>query len=357
MMNQKVKELSLTHTHFSNPIGKDEENYSSAHDIAKIMEYCLKNKTFKEIISTNYYKYDDLDIEISGPLYGSLEKYGIDLSIVNGAKSGYTTEAKHCLVSYSEAKDTKYIVVTNQANDYKELLNDTFNIYNYFYTNYDYFNYDIDFNIDIENGKESKYSVKLSPKLYLNKDFDQSLITYKYNGTKKITFLKNKGDKLGSVSIYYDKDLIKTVDVKLNSDLKFKSKAYTKVIISFIIILIVLVLAILGLFKFKTKKNKKVKTITNVKVQPKTDNFTILKTTTNIKLFFETIKKINNSEKEKIEHDFIDRCFKNIDFKNEKDLKKLNEDLKTHKEEMCTTTVKYYNTLFKYCIKKYINNN
>jgi D-alanyl-D-alanine carboxypeptidase len=68
-MNQKVKELGLVNTHFSNAVGKDENNYSRVYDIGKIMEYCIKNKIFKEIISTDKYYIDRLDLQINGPLY------------------------------------------------------------------------------------------------------------------------------------------------------------------------------------------------------------------------------------------------------------------------------------------------
>ena len=94
LMNQKVSELNLKNTHFSNAIGKDEGNYSSVHDIAMIMEYCLKNETFKEIISTPMYYIDRLDLQINGPLYKQDIKYNLDLSLISGSKSGYTGLAK-----------------------------------------------------------------------------------------------------------------------------------------------------------------------------------------------------------------------------------------------------------------------
>ena len=44
MMNQKAKELGCTHTHFANASGlPDENHYSSAHDLAKIMLHGLRN--------------------------------------------------------------------------------------------------------------------------------------------------------------------------------------------------------------------------------------------------------------------------------------------------------------------------
>ena len=38
------------------------------------------------------------------------------------------------------------------------------------------------------------------------------------------------------------------------------------------------------------------------------------------------------------------------------DLKDLYTKFKLYKNEMCKETIKYYNTLFKYCIEKYVDN-
>ncbi|MBQ9071732.1 MAG: D-alanyl-D-alanine carboxypeptidase [Bacilli bacterium] len=387
LMNQKVKELGLVHTHFSNAVGKDQDNYSSAEDIAMIMKYCLKNKDFKEIISTDMYYVETLDLQINGPLYKSLEKYDIDTSIVGGGKTGFTTLAKHSMVSYAEKDDITYIVVTDYAENYKNLLNDTNIIYNYFFDNYGYVDYDINFDLDIENGKEEKYNVKLKTKLYLDNTYDESLIDYKYNGTKTINFLKSKGSKLGTVSIYYDNELIKEIDVKLNKNIEYETKAYSKLII-IIAIIMVCVISLFILLKLrkkinkliKRKHNKKIKPIQTIKIKeninktvkqdikPKVEKvikeensevkkLNILKKTTNISLFFETLKKSSYTTKDKqqFEHDLIDRCFEKIDFKNLDELKDLYTKLKLYKKDMDEKTIKYFNKLFKYCIDKYID--
>lgn len=390
LMNQKVKELNLTHTYFSNPVGKDEDNYSSVYDIGKIMEYCLKNEDFKDIISTDMHYVESLDLQINGPLYKMNIKYDIDTSIIKGGKSGFTTLAKHSLVSYGEKDGVSLIIVTDYADNYKSLLQDNVNLYNYFFDSYSYNDYNINFNIDIENGKEDTYNVNIDTKIYLENNYDQNLITYKYNGKNKINFLIKKGDKLGEVSVYYDKELIKTVDVKLKSNIEYKPKAYFK--ISFIFVAIAIILIFLGIIKIKSvkKKNKqkkiipkknievkssKIKTINTThqnkvkrEITPEIENFikeenskekklNILKNTININLFFDNLKSIEltQNEKELLQHDFIDRCFESIDFKNFDDLNELYTKLKLYKKEMSINTIKYYNTLFKYCIDEYID--
>ena len=50
LMNQKVSDLRLENTHFTNPSGKHDENhYTTAHDLAIIMKYCMKNSTFRHL--------------------------------------------------------------------------------------------------------------------------------------------------------------------------------------------------------------------------------------------------------------------------------------------------------------------
>ena len=50
LMNQKVADLGLTNTHFTNPSGMHDENhYTTAHDLAILMKYCMKNSTFRSL--------------------------------------------------------------------------------------------------------------------------------------------------------------------------------------------------------------------------------------------------------------------------------------------------------------------
>ena len=56
LMNLKIEELGCTNTHFSNAHGySDTNHYTTALDMAKIFNYCTKNKTFTNIISTKSY--------------------------------------------------------------------------------------------------------------------------------------------------------------------------------------------------------------------------------------------------------------------------------------------------------------
>lgn len=150
LMNQKVEELGLTNTHFTNPSGMHNENhYTTAYDLAIIMKYCMKNTTFRKLSSLKYCtipatnKYDQRVYNTTNELliYDNRDvqsnyyyKYAI------AGKTGYTTEAKNCLVSVSNKDDLELICVVLSAGLYPNNLSakfvDTKTIFNYGYNNY-----------------------------------------------------------------------------------------------------------------------------------------------------------------------------------------------------------------------------
>ena len=234
LMNNKVKELGLNNTYFSNAIGMDEGNYSSVYDVSKILDYALNNQIFKEIFTTKEHYVNNLLLK--GPLYK------LNSNLINGAKTGFTYDAMYCLASFSEVDDLNYIVVTAHANSYKEVMEDHINIYNYYFNNYDYYDYNVNFNIKIENGEEDYYNVNIDKKLYIENTYKKAFITTKYNGIENITKELKKGEKLGVINIYYYNDLINKVDVYLDKEIEYKS--YTWILMPVLLILVLLIIFI-----------------------------------------------------------------------------------------------------------------
>ena len=57
MMNDLAARLGCANTHFTDPIGFDnDDQYTTAREIAAIYYYCINNGTFNEIISTDYFE-------------------------------------------------------------------------------------------------------------------------------------------------------------------------------------------------------------------------------------------------------------------------------------------------------------
>lgn len=144
LMNEKAKEIGCTNTHFTNPSGIHNENhYSTAYDMSLIAQYCMKNETFRKIVSTPYitfspsegkqlkfYNTNDLIINTSKYYY----KYAI------GIKTGYTSQAKNCLISASSKDGLELIAVILGAAHSEEVSStryvDTINLFNYGFDNY-----------------------------------------------------------------------------------------------------------------------------------------------------------------------------------------------------------------------------
>jgi D-alanyl-D-alanine carboxypeptidase (penicillin-binding protein 5/6) len=124
VMNQKAKELGLKNTHFSNPVGMNEDNYSTAHDMAIILQAALKNKTFAKIFQTYRYQLKSVNL--------TAEKTFTKRPDIIGGKTGYTQLAGRCLASNSKLNGVNYILVTLGANpNSTEHLKDASRIYTY----------------------------------------------------------------------------------------------------------------------------------------------------------------------------------------------------------------------------------
>lgn len=143
-MNEKATELGCTNSNFTNPSGIHEENhYSSANDLAKIAVYCMKNDTFRKIVSlkscyipaTN--KSDSRFYRNTNQLLQDGQYY---YSYCIGIKTGFTSPAKNCLISASNKNGVELISVvlggdsTSDGKDTRYL--DSMNLFEYGYKNY-----------------------------------------------------------------------------------------------------------------------------------------------------------------------------------------------------------------------------
>ena len=266
LMNQKAIELNLKNTHFDNPIGMDgKDNYSSAQDIALLLKYCLKNDIFKEIFNTRSYKIESINKTISSTLIGYSRSYGLDVTDINGAKSGFTDEAGLCLASTATINDVDYLLVTMHADiqNRSNAVRDSLKIYDYYSSNYGYqkiIKKEQKFKtIPIKWGKKDSYDiVSLEDiSLYLSNDIRRNRIQYVYEGVEELNYKYNKGDKLGTVKVVYDDKVLTTYDVYLNDNLEYYHPVLYLVIFVSIVIMILSIEAMIA--KKKKKKRKKIK--------------------------------------------------------------------------------------------------
>ena len=117
MMNKKAKELGLTNTIFSNPNGLDDDtkNYSTAKDLAILYSYAYKNKTFRDIVGTKYYKTTS---DLKSYTWKNRNNLLFTYSKANGGKTGYTPLAGRLLVSSASNNDLNLCMVTIDKSSY-----------------------------------------------------------------------------------------------------------------------------------------------------------------------------------------------------------------------------------------------
>ena len=121
LMNEKAKKLKMDQTHFCDSTGlHDPEHYSTVHDMAVLLKYCLKNETFREIIESSWHSTGVTNIHPDGiTYYSTMFKNLSDTSVIDGeikgGKTGYTSQAGHCLASFAEIDGVEYILVTAGA--------------------------------------------------------------------------------------------------------------------------------------------------------------------------------------------------------------------------------------------------
>ncbi|WP_195598661.1 D-alanyl-D-alanine carboxypeptidase family protein [Longibaculum muris] len=114
-MNQKVKSLGLTHSHFQNVTGlHDENHYTTVKDMAHILNHALSNKEFVKVFNAREYTSSSNHHWISSLQRGK-EYKGIDISHIDGGKSGFTDEAQLTFASTMTIDHHQLILVTAYA--------------------------------------------------------------------------------------------------------------------------------------------------------------------------------------------------------------------------------------------------
>lgn len=121
LMNEKAAALGLKNTHFVTPSGLDANgHYTTARDLAALAAYAMKNELFREIVSCRSKQLEYGNPPYPRTLYNSnkmLTKY--DGAI--GVKTGFTDNARRCLVSAAERNGVTLIAVTlNDGDDWND---------------------------------------------------------------------------------------------------------------------------------------------------------------------------------------------------------------------------------------------
>ncbi|MBQ2518041.1 MAG: D-alanyl-D-alanine carboxypeptidase [Clostridia bacterium] len=121
LMNEKAAEIGMTGTHYTNPHGlHDDNHYTTAYDMALLMQHALKNDVFREIIKTIEYTVTEVNGKFTKTIQTSnkflFTKEGVDwdkneYEYAIGGKTGETNVAGYCLVEAAQKDGVTLIAV------------------------------------------------------------------------------------------------------------------------------------------------------------------------------------------------------------------------------------------------------
>ena len=141
IMNTRTYELGLKNTNFTNVYGgHDENHYTTASDLSKIMKYCMSNDNFRQISGSascsipatnmsDIRQYESTN-ELIVPTNSSYYPY------ITAGKTGFTTPAGECLVSSAFHNNIELICITLGGYTPLSRFTDTRHLFEYGYSNY-----------------------------------------------------------------------------------------------------------------------------------------------------------------------------------------------------------------------------
>ena len=222
-MNTRAKDLGLKNTNFINATGLTADNhYSSAYDMSLIAKELVKHEKILEFTGT----YEDyLRKDTKSPFWlvntNRLVRFkeGVD-----GLKTGFTDEAGYCLTATMKKDNMRLITVVMKEENTSKRSADTTKMLDYGFNIY-MVQTILDEKTTIEKKKVElgkTLTTEIVPKenitILNKKSDDQKNITYKTNINKIIAPVK-KGDKVGTIDIIEDNNIISTIDATVKEDI------------------------------------------------------------------------------------------------------------------------------------------
>ncbi len=226
LMNKKAAEIGAVNTHFDNPHGLDSAtHYTTAHDLALITAYALKNPVFAEVVSSK-------KKTIEGPPNENWDRNMVNKNKMlwefeggDGVKTGFTNKAGRCLVSSATRNGMQLVCVVLNCgpmwNESSALLEHGFRDY----ANEMLVSKDNIFKvIEVKNGKEKFIAVKPVEDYYAAlKSDEKDKVKLSARNMKIAEAPLKKGDKAGELEVYLDDKLLSTITLEYTENVQSSS--------------------------------------------------------------------------------------------------------------------------------------
>ena len=281
MMNDEAKAIGAKNTHFNNPHGlPDENHYTTAYDMALMARKSMDNEIFRDIVKTKSVKYPATEAYPYERYFENTNQFltsrstmdykgqqvDIKYDVVDGIKTGYTDAAGKCLLSTGVKNNIRVIsaVFKSTVND---LYLDSRTLLDYGFDNF-YVKTIVDKDDFIKNkniflSKEKKLTYQ--PETNYSVALPNNIKSDDYSIKTKLDDIKlpiKEGDKVGTLEVYKNKELEKSIDLVAKNDVTsifafFTENKFLYNVLKIILLIVILLFVAFIILKVKRKRNKK----------------------------------------------------------------------------------------------------
>lgn len=226
LMNKKAQQLQLKNTNFKNTSGLPaKDHYSTAYDTAMIAKALLTYESITHYTSI-YEDYLRKGEENEFWLVNT-NKLVHFYPYVDGLKTGYTSEAKYCLVATAKRDNMRVISVVMGAETVKERNAMIMNMIDYAHSQYEteklYDKGETVGKITNLQSEQMHYPVKTSEDIsYLHKKSaaEKTDITTEIKMNEQIPLPLDKGTEVGTITIKQDNQVVTESPLVIEEDIK-----------------------------------------------------------------------------------------------------------------------------------------
>jgi len=236
LMNEKVEEIGLENTHFSNSSGiSDADNYSTVRDILIISEYLIKN--YPEYYT--YFKETEFTWDRTG---GDPIKQGNRNPLLyknigaDGIKTGFLTVEQYSLASSIKPNERRITAVGSGFKTKNLRSRQSMKMLNWALRRFDTIKItkkdEIFMDLDVWTGKKNKVQVVSNEDFYLTvpkrkKSSIKVILEYK----KPLVAPIKKGEKVASLNVFIGEDLEKQINLFAFEEIK-KANIFSRLLTS-----------------------------------------------------------------------------------------------------------------------------
>ena len=227
-MNERAKELGMNNTVFVNCTGLPKPSqYSTAKDVSIMFSKLIEHK--------EYFNYSKIWIDkIPHPNERFTEISNTNKLVrfykgCDAGKTGYTSEAGHCLAASAERNGTRFVGVVISAPDSKARFNDVSSMFNYGFANYESrtiidANKPLEIFANIKGGKQEKIQIiaENDVKLFGKKN-EKRGVEFSFIANGNICAPIKKGDVLGEIIVFENNKEIAKVNALSSCDVEQKT--------------------------------------------------------------------------------------------------------------------------------------